>query len=132
MTTPYVEALRQFRAAVRAALNIHDPDKSSEANARARRDALNRAREVFAAQIPAAVDPSGPSRAELLHAHRPSTADTPAATAASRAACGGFHTHRFRHLTRAIAFLGGGCLVGIGGHRLGIFGIGVDDLRGII
>ena len=81
MTTTPAEALRQFRAAARAALDIHDPDKTPEANARARRDAITRAREIFAAQIPAAVEPTGPSRAEILNAHRPSTADTLAVAA---------------------------------------------------
>lgn len=81
MTTTYAEALRQFRAAARAALDIHDPDKTPEANARARRDAITRAREIFAAQIPAAVEPTGPSRADILNAHRPSTADTLAVAA---------------------------------------------------
>lgn len=81
MTTTPAEALRQFRAAARAALDIHDPDKTPEANARARRDALTRAREVLAAQIPAAVEPTGPSRAEILDAHRPVTADALAVSA---------------------------------------------------
>lgn len=81
MTTTYAEALRQYRTAAEAALDIHDPDKTPEANARARRDALTRAREVLAAQIPAAVEPTGPSRAEILNAHRPSTADTLAVAA---------------------------------------------------
>lgn len=84
MTTTYAQALRQFRAAARAALDIHDPDKTPEANARARRDAITRAREVLAAQIPAAVEPTGPSRAEILNAHRTSTADTLAVAARER------------------------------------------------
>lgn len=81
MTTTHAEALRQFRAAARAALDIHDPDKTPEANARARRDALTRTRDIFAAQIPAAAEPTGPSRADILDAHRPSTADALAVTA---------------------------------------------------
>jgi len=84
MTTTYAEALRQFRAAARAALDIHDPDKTPEANARARRNALTRTREIFAAQIPTAIEPTGPSRAEILDAHRPSTADTLAVAARER------------------------------------------------
>lgn len=81
MINTHAAALREFRAAVRAALDSNDPDKTPEANARARRDALTRAREIFAAQIPAAVEPTGPSRAEILDAHRPVTADALAVSA---------------------------------------------------
>lgn len=81
MTDTGAAALREFRTAAEAALNSNDPDKTPEANARARRDALTRAREIFAAQIPAAVEPTGPSRAEILAAHRPATADALAVSA---------------------------------------------------
>lgn len=81
MTNIQAAALRQYRTAAEAALNSNDPDKTPEANGRARRDALTRAREIFAAQIPAAVEPTGPSRAEILDAHRPVTADALAVSA---------------------------------------------------
>lgn len=76
MTNAEAADLRQFRTAAEAALNSHDPDKTPEANARARREALTRAREIFEKQIPAAVEPTGPTRAEILDSHRPATADT--------------------------------------------------------
>lgn len=84
MTNIHAAALREFRAAVRAALDSNAPDKTPEANARARRDALTLAREIFAAQIPAAVEPTGPSRAEILDALRPVTADALAVAARER------------------------------------------------
>lgn len=84
MTTDLITALGNYVAAAGAALNRTDPDKTREANERAGRAALEKARADLAASIPAVSEPAGPSRAEILRALRPATADALAFAARDR------------------------------------------------
>ncbi|MCT9000790.1 hypothetical protein [Microbacterium memoriense] len=84
MTDTNLTALRQFYAAVHVALSQNDPDKTPEANERARRGGLARARADLAARIPSISEPSGPDRAAILAGIRPTTADSLAVAARER------------------------------------------------
>lgn len=83
MTNTHAAALAGFFRDAHAALNRQDRDKTPEANDRARREGLARARADLAARIPAVTEIPG-SRAEILDGIRPTTADSLAVAARER------------------------------------------------
>ncbi|GAA3200612.1 hypothetical protein [Microbacterium terregens] len=84
MTSTHTAALAGFFRDAHAAVSTQDRDKTPEANSRAQREALARARAVLAARIPAVNEPSGPDRSQVLASIRPTTADSLALAARER------------------------------------------------